>query len=41
MQVTVEKLLTAFISGSGSIYYQGNPSVSANITGSGAVINSN
>jgi len=41
MQVKVEKNLTAYISGSGTIYYQGNPSVTAKITGSGAVIKSN
>ncbi len=41
MEVKVEKLLTVYISGSGSIYYQGNPSVVANITGTGAVISSN
>jgi hypothetical protein len=41
MQVRVAEQLTAYISGGGSIFYQGNPSVSANITGSGAVVPSN
>lgn len=39
MEIKVEKQLTAYISGSGNIYYQGNPpSVSLKVTGSGAVI---
>ena len=42
MEIRVEKQLTAYISGSGNIYYQGNPpSVSVNVTGSGAVIPAN
>jgi hypothetical protein len=39
MEIKVEKQLTAYISGSGNIYYKGNPpSVSLKVTGSGAVI---
>ena len=42
MEIKVKKQLTAYISGSGNIYYQGNPpTVSVNITGSGAVIPAN
>lgn len=42
MEIKVEDKLTAYISGSGNIYYQGNPpSVSVNVTGSGAVIPTN
>lgn len=33
--------LDAFIGGSGNIYYTGNPVISATITGSGEIINSN
>jgi hypothetical protein len=42
MEIKVENQLTAYISGSGNIYYQGNPpSVSVKVTGSGAVIPTN
>jgi hypothetical protein len=41
MEINVEEQLTAYISGSGNIYYRGNPGVSANITESGAVIAAN
>jgi len=40
-QVYVEHYLEAIISGSGSIYYKGYPELNVNISGSGAVINSN
>lgn len=37
-EITVLNELTAIITGSGSIYYSGNPRVSANVNGSGKVI---
>ena len=41
MQVYASDLLDAVISGSGNIYYKGNPRVIVHITGSGSIINSN
>ncbi len=42
MEIKVEKQLTAYISGSGNIYYKGNPpSLSVEVTGSGSVISAN
>jgi len=38
MYVNVSDILNAKISGSGSVYYIGNPLLDVNITGSGSVI---
>lgn len=40
-EVTVVSDLDVFISGSGNVYYKGHPSVNAEITGSGSVIDAN
>lgn len=40
-EINVLNSLDAFIGGSGNIYYTGNPTISATITGSGSIINSN
>jgi hypothetical protein len=41
MHVLATESLTAKISGSGNVFYSGNPRVSYNISGSGKVINEN
>jgi hypothetical protein len=38
MQVKAIKTIYAKISGSGNVYYSGNPSIELNISGSGKVI---
>lgn len=40
-EVTVDNDLDAFISGSGDVYYKGQPLISVQITGSGKLINAN
>jgi hypothetical protein len=40
-EVTVENYLDVIISGSGHVYYKGNPQIQANISGSGSVIKVN
>jgi hypothetical protein len=40
-EISVNETLEGNISGSGSIFYQGQPQISVNITGSGRVVDSN
>ena len=40
-QVTVSDLLTVIISGTGSVFYQGNPEIDREISGTGEIIDSN